>query len=170
MKAYLFLIPGGIAAEKSLLTPGQTLRIRNISNLKFSPDGNLLAFDVREPVKGTTASTHIWVLNLKSGDLRQWTNSAKSETNPDWSPDGRYLAFLSNREDNRQIFLMRADGGEAEKLTEAKNTIQSFQWSPDGKQIAFLAGEPKTEDEENREHDKTDAPASHRDHQHSLLS
>ncbi len=123
MKACLLLLIAGIAAAQTPLTPAQTLRIRNISNVKFSRDGKLLAFDVREPVKGATASTHIWVLNVKSGDLRQWTTSAKSETNPDWSPDGRYLAFLSNREDNRQIFLARADGGEAEKLTEAKNTF-----------------------------------------------
>src|SRR5258706_7851665 len=169
MKACLLVLIAGIAASQTPLTPAQTLRIRNISNLKFSRDGKLLAFDVREPVKGATASTHIWVLNVKSGELRQWTTSAKSETNPDWSPDGRYLAFLSNREDNRQIFLARADGGEAEKLTEAKNTIQSFQWSPDGKQIAFLAGEPKTEDEENQERDKTDGRVVDRDDKHLRL-
>jgi dipeptidyl aminopeptidase/acylaminoacyl peptidase len=169
MKTCLLLVFAALAAAQSPLTPAQTLRIHNISNLKFSPDGKRLAFDVRDPVKGTTASTHIWVLNLKSNELRQWTSSAKSETNPDWSPDGRYLAFLSNREDNRQIFLMRADGGEAEKLTEAKNTIQSFQWSPDGKQIAFIAGEPKTEDEEKRERDKADARVVDRDDKHSRL-
>src|SRR5260370_27748132 len=169
MKACLLVHSAGIATAQTHLTPEQTLRISNISNLKFSPGAKLLAFDVREPVKGATASTHIWVLNLNSGALRQWTTSAKSETNPDWSPDGRYLAFLSNREDNRQIYLVRADGGEAEKLTEAKSTIQSFQWSSAGKQIAFRAGEPKTEDEEKREHDKADARVVDRDDKHSRL-
>src|SRR5258708_20940939 len=111
MKACLLVLIAGIATAQTPLTPAQTLCIRNISNLKFSPDGKLLAFDVREPVKGTTASTHIWVLNLKSGDLRQWTNSAKSETNPDCSPDGRYLACLSNRADNRHIFRLRTHAG-----------------------------------------------------------
>jgi dipeptidyl aminopeptidase/acylaminoacyl peptidase len=169
MRTALLLIFASLAAAQTPLTPAQTLRIRNISNLKFSTNGGFLAFDVREPVNGATSSTHIWVLNVKTGDLRQWTMSAKNETNPEWSPDGRYLAFLSNREDNRQIFLVRADGGEAEKLTVAKNSIQSFQWSPDGKQIAFLAGEPKTDEDEKREREKADARLVDRDDKHSRL-
>jgi dipeptidyl aminopeptidase/acylaminoacyl peptidase len=137
--------------------------------LCFSPDGKLLALEVREPVKGASADSHIWVLNVTSGELRQWTSSAKSENNPHWSPDGRYLAFLSNRDENRQIYLMPANGGEAERLTAAKNNVQSFQWSPDGKQIAFLAGEPKTDDEEKREKDKADQRVVDRDDKHARL-
>jgi len=165
----LALLFASVAAAQTTLTPAQTLRIRNSSNLKFSPDGKLLAIEVREPIHGTAANSHIWVLQLASGDLRQWTNSAKSENNPQWSPDGRYLAFLSNRDENRQIYLMAINGGEAERLTEAKQSIQSFQWSPDGKQIAFLAGEPKTEDEEKREKDKADMHVADRDEKHARL-
>lgn len=162
LRSLVFLIASGIAVAQTPLTPAQSLRIRTPSSLRFSPDGKLLAFDVREPVKGTTSNTHIWVLNSK-GDLRQWTTSAKSETNPQWSPDGRYLTFLSNRDENRQLYLMRVDGGEAERLTEAKNSVQNFQWSPDGKQIAFLAGEPKTDEEQKREKDKADMHVVDRD-------
>ena len=163
MKLCLIFLLVGVAAAQTALTPAQTQKIRNMSGLRFSPDGKLLAFDVREPVKGTASSTHVWVFNISSGQMRQWTNSTKSESNPHWSPDGRYLAFLSNRDENRQLYLMRADGGEAERLTTAKNSIQSFQWSPDGKQIAFLAGEPKTKEEEDREHDKADMRVVDRD-------
>ncbi len=163
MKFLFLFVVACIAAAQSPLTPAQTQQIRNPSNLRFSPDGKQLAFDVREPVKGATTNTHIWVLRVSTGELRQRTSSTKSETNPQWSPDGRYLAFLSNRDDNRQIFLMRADGGEAERITQAKHSIQSFQWSLDGKQIAFLAGEPKTKEEEDREHDKADMRVVDRD-------
>ena len=163
MKAWLVLLAAGFSSAQTPLTPAQTLRIHSLSSLRFSPDGKLLAFEVREPVRGANANTHVWVLKLADGGLRQWTYSAKSETNPQWSPDGRYLAFLSNRDENRQIYWMRGDGGEAERLTEAKSSVTSFQWSPDGKQIAFLAGEPKTEDEEKREHDKADQRVADRD-------
>lgn len=163
MKTWLILLAAGWAAAQTPLTPAQALRIRNLSGLRFSHDGSLLAFDVHEPVKGTSANTHIWVLNVRSGELRQWTSSAKSENSPEWSPDGRYLAFLSNRGEGQQIYLMRTDGGEAQRLTEAKNSVRSFHWSPDGKRIAFLAGEPKSEDQEKREKDKADMRVVDRD-------
>jgi dipeptidyl aminopeptidase/acylaminoacyl peptidase len=169
MKICLVLFLAGLAAAQTPLTPAQTLRIRNLSGLTFSPDGARLALDVREPVKGATANSHVWVLNTRSGELRQWTGSAKTENSPHWSPDGKFLAFLSNRDENRQLYLMRSDGGEAERITEAKNSIQSFQWSADSKQIAFLAGEPKTEDEEKREKDKADHRVVDRDEKHARL-
>jgi len=150
------LLSAAALSAQTPLTPAQALHYRSLSGLRFSPDGGHLALDVREPLKGAGSNTHIWVLNLKSGDLRQWTSSAKTENAGQWSPDGKYFAFLSNRDENRQIYLMRSDGGEAERFTNAKNAIQSYQWSPDSKQIAFLAGEPKTEAEEKREKDKDD--------------
>lgn len=169
MKVLPILLFAGVAAAQTPLTPAQALHIRNLSGLRFSPDGAHLALDVREPVKGSNASSHVWVLNVRSGDLRQWTSSSKTENGAQWSPDGKRLAFLSNRDENRQIYLMRIDGGEAERLTEAKNAIQSFQWSPDGKQIAFLAGEPKTEAEEKREKDKDDRHVVDREEKHARL-
>ncbi len=169
MKYWLALTICGIAAAQNALTPAQTLRIHSLSNLRFSPGGKLLAVEVREPVKGAAANSHVWVLNVPSGELRQWTSSAKSENAPHFSPDGRYLAFVSNREENRQIYLMPMNGGEPERLTAAKNNVQNFQWSPDGKQIAFVAGEPKTEDEEKREKDKADQRIVDRDDKPSRL-
>ena len=150
-------------ARPVALTPAQTLNIRQLSALEFSPDGLRLALQVREPAKGTTASTHVWVLDVRTSGLRQWTSSSKSDTRPHWSPDGRKLAFVSNREERAQIYWMRVDGGEAEKLTDGKNAVQDFRWSPDGKQIAFLAGEPKTEADEKKERDKDDARVVDRD-------
>jgi Tol biopolymer transport system component len=60
------------------------------------------------------------------------------------------LAFLSDREERAQIYLIPSDGGEAEALTEGENAVASFEWSPDGRKIAFLAPEPKTEVEKKR--------------------
>src|SRR5208283_4112804 len=74
-----------------------------------------------------------------------------------WSPDGKQLAFLSNRDDQQQIYVMRTDGGEAAALTKGKRSVRSFGWSPDGKQIAFLAPEAKSDAEEKKDKDKDDA-------------
>ncbi|HEX4644702.1 MAG TPA: S9 family peptidase, partial [Verrucomicrobiae bacterium] len=132
--------------------------MRSIADLQFSPDGMRLAFVVTEPPKGTERLRHIWVWDKPSGKVRQFTYSAKSESNPRWSPDGKELAFLSNREESQQqIFVMRAGGGEGVAVTKGKRSVKSLEWSPDGKQIAYLAPEAKTDEEEKKEKDKDDA-------------
>jgi dipeptidyl aminopeptidase/acylaminoacyl peptidase len=140
-----------------ILTPEASLNLRSISDLQFSPDGSRLAFVVTEPPKGERRARHIWIYDKPSGSIRQFTYSAKTESSPRWSPDGKQLAFLSNRDEEQQLYVMRADGGEASALTKGKRGVQSFAWSPDGKQISYLAPDAKTEAEEKKEKDKDDA-------------
>jgi dipeptidyl aminopeptidase/acylaminoacyl peptidase len=152
-----------VAQEKTatdaakLLTPEASLNLRSISDLQFSPDGARVAFVVAEPPKGERRARHIWLYEKESGAVRQFTFSGKDETSPRWSPDGKQIAFLSNRDDEQQIYVMRADGGEAAAVTKGKRSVRSFAWSPDGKQIAYLAPDAKSATEEKKDKDKDDA-------------
>lgn len=157
-------IGGGVRAQEKpaadtakRLTPEAALNLRSISDLQFSPDGARVAFVVTEPPKGERRARHIWMYDKKSGSVRQFTYSAKDESSPRWSPDGKQLAFLSDRDEHQQIYVMRADGGEATALTKGKRSVHSFAWSPDAKQIAFLAPDVKSDAEEKKEKDKDDA-------------
>lgn len=151
------------------LTPEQALSLRTIMDLHFSPNGARVAFTVSEPPKGTTRLSHVWVVDVQSRQVRQFTSSEKSEKSPRWSPDGRELAFLSDRAEFQQIYLIPADGGEAVPLTKGKQNIESFEWSPDGRQIAFLAPEAKTDAEEKKEKDKDDARVVDQDDKQAQL-
>ncbi len=142
---------------KKPLTPEMAITQRSESDLRFSPDGRRVAFVVNDALKGTGRKRHIWVLDVSTRQVRQFTFSEKSEYSPRWSPDGRTLAFLSNRGEETQIYFLSIDGGEAQAITEGKRSVASFAWSPDGKQIAFVAPEAKTDDEEKKEKDKDDA-------------
>ncbi|HEY6387915.1 MAG TPA: S9 family peptidase [Candidatus Acidoferrum sp.] len=152
-----------VAQEKTaadaakLLTPEASLNLRSISDLQFSPDGSRVAFVVAEPPKGERRARHIWLYQKESGVIRQFTFSAKDETSPRWSPDGKQIAFLSNRDDQQQIYVMREDGGEAAVVTKGKRSVRSFAWSLDGKQIAFLAPNAKSDAEEKKDKNKDDA-------------
>jgi dipeptidyl aminopeptidase/acylaminoacyl peptidase len=146
----------------AVLTPEQAIRSRSIAGLSFSPDGAYLACVVSDPPKGAAPESHIWVFDTPRTQFREFTFSSKSESSPRWSPDSHTLAFLSNRDERMQVFLIRSDGGEASPLTSGKNAVSAFRWSPDGKEIAFLAPEPKSEADEKKEKDKDDAKVADR--------
>ena len=145
------------------LTPEASLNLRSISDLQFSPDGTRVAFVVMEPPKGERRARHIWIYEKKSGVVRQLTFSAKDEFSPRWSPDGKELAFLSNRVDQQQVYALRMDGGEAAAVTKGKRSVHAFEWSPNGKEIAYLAPDPKSSAEEKKEKDKDDSHAVDKD-------
>jgi dipeptidyl aminopeptidase/acylaminoacyl peptidase len=175
LAAALFMVPGFLAAagggrgphtvrsgqeasaSKKPLTPEMTLNRWSISDLRLSPDGSRLAMVVSEPAKPSGQRRNIWLYNFEDCSLKPFTASAKSDTRPRWSPDGRTLAFLSDREGSGQIYLIPLDGGEARPLTESKTGIKSFEWAPDGKRMALETTLPKTEEEEKKEKDKDDA-------------
>jgi dipeptidyl aminopeptidase/acylaminoacyl peptidase len=156
-------------SSSKILTPLQALNLRRIADLRFSPDGTRLAFTVLEPPKGTENPAHIWILNISTKQARQYTYSDKSENSPRWPPDGKSLAFLSNRDGNRQIYLAPSNGGDAYAITQGKRDISAFEWSPDGKQIVFLAPDEPTAAEEKKKKDKDDAIVVDKDAKHTRV-
>src|SRR5205823_3373744 len=81
----------------------------------------------------------------------------KSCDNPQWSPDGKLIAFLSSRAGKRDVWLIRPSAGEARRLTQVKTAVTSFKWAPDGKLIAYTAIDPLSLAEERAAREKTDA-------------
>ena len=165
-------VPGATQAakgEKLRLTPEQTIAFHRLQDINWSPDGSSVAFTVTEPPKGTDRPSHVWMYDTRSHEVAQYTNSQKSESRPRFSPDGKVIAFLSDREEFRQIYTMPTHGGEARRLTEGKRSIEFFEWSPDGKQIAFAAPEAKSEKDEQKSKDKDDARVVDRDDKRAWL-
>jgi hypothetical protein len=156
----LFLLMVGLvfsiaAQDKRQVTPDDLVSLKQAYNLNVSPDGKWVVFVVGEPADPKkpekSGDTNIWIVPSDgSTQPRLFASSPKDESQPRWSPDGRYLAFLSTRgepvgeekEPSSQIYLLRIDGGEAEQLTKVEGSVGTFRWSPDGRQIAFLVRDP----------------------------
>src|SRR5713101_245373 len=115
------------------------LTIKTVGGTQISPDGKWVAYTIGYGDFKTDAFvTQIWLAQTDTGKSFQLTRGDKSATTPRWSPDGQWLAFLSNRiEDKNQIFVINPLGGEAQPLTKSETAISNFAWSEDGKTIAY---------------------------------
>jgi dipeptidyl aminopeptidase/acylaminoacyl peptidase len=119
------------------LTPAQALSYVRIADLHLSPDGRQLACVAVS--HRWDARPHIRLVDVTTGVSREITPTEKSERLPQWSPDGRALAFISNRGGKTQVYALPAAGGEPAAVTASKFGVDSFHWSPDGRSIAYVA-------------------------------
>jgi dipeptidyl aminopeptidase/acylaminoacyl peptidase len=148
------------AATAQTWEPELQLKVKAVGSPRVSPDGKRMVYTVNEAVTTPDKSefvTQIWMANLDTKQNTQLTFGEKSSTNPKWSPDGNWVAFTSNRKDNKNnLYLLSMNGGEAEPLTDVKSGVSNFAWSPDGRSIAFTMTDPKTEEEEKNDKGKND--------------
>ncbi len=117
--------------------------MKAVSDPQVSPDGAWVSYTVRwlDP-KEDSADSDIYMVPYAGGAPLRLTSSPKPETHARFSPDGRYLAFLSGREGKKaQVWLLDRRGGEAVKLTDLKASVEDFAWSPDGKRLALVVGD-----------------------------
>jgi dipeptidyl aminopeptidase/acylaminoacyl peptidase len=149
-----------VTANAQTWDPELHLKFKAVGSPRVSPDGKRMVYTVNEAVMTADKSefvTQIWMADLATKQNIQLTFGDKSSTNPKWSPDGNWIAFTSNRKDNRNnLYVLSTSGGEAEPLTELKSSINNFAWSPDGRSIAYTMTDPKTEDEEKNDKGKND--------------
>ena len=147
-------VSAGRIAAQAPATPSidDLINLRRVGAPAISPDGRQVVFTIRETNWEENAyETELWLGG--SGALRQLTNSKKSSLQPAWSPDGAWLAFISDRDGKRQLYRIALAGGEAEQLTSGDEGVANFAWSPKGSQIAFTMIDAVTEAMKARDKD-----------------
>jgi dipeptidyl aminopeptidase/acylaminoacyl peptidase len=136
------------------------LHIRTVTSPAVSADGRFAAYVVREvDVDGDKRTSSLWRVALPQGREERLTQTGSASA-PAWSPDGRYLAFLSDRTDKTQVWALPSTGGEAFRLTEVKQGVNGFAWAPDSARLVLVVQDPDPLDgvEKKTEADKAPRP------------
>ena len=142
------------AQQKRGLTADDIYNIKDVRDPQRSPDGQWVAYVVSRAIKDTDKNdSDVWMVSWDGTQNVQVTSSADSESQPRWSPDNKYLSFVSSRQGAKggQLWLMNRLGGEAIKVSDVKGGIDDYAWAPDGKQIVFVVTDPDPNDPKDDE-------------------
>jgi dipeptidyl aminopeptidase/acylaminoacyl peptidase len=152
------------AAVPMAVPPGaptidQSLEMRSASAPRISPDGRWVAYEItRTNWEANAFERELWLADVSAGQRLRLTSGKGSSFDAQWSPDGKWIAFLSDRpailagakEGKTQLWLIAAAGGEARELTKTETGVNSFEWAPSGEIIAFTSTDAETKPRKDR--------------------
>jgi Tol biopolymer transport system component len=124
--------------EATAFQPEDVLRQAQIQDAALSPDGSTVVYS-RRVIAENAYRTHLWIVPWSGGDARQLTHAAVNDTRPVFSPDGRSLAFISDRGGRGQPWILPLDGGEPRLVADIAGDARAVYWSPDGRRLLIMA-------------------------------
>jgi dipeptidyl aminopeptidase/acylaminoacyl peptidase len=144
------------------LKPEDFAQLRDVDEPNISPDGNLVAYVVKTAdMEKDKLPGNLWLAKWDGSENRALTFGNKGAAHPRWSPDGKWIAFLSGREDENeidQLWILPIGGGEAQKFTDVKGGVEDFAWAPDSKRIVLVVKDPDPREPEKKEKEKKTLP------------
>jgi len=129
-------------AANAVLTAETMWQLLRVGDPDLSPDGKLAVASVtRYDVGKNKGFSDLWLIPTAGGAARQLTSDDASDTDPHFSPDGKWIAFISKRGEDKdsQLYVIPLDGGEARRVTRVPTGVSSPKWFADSKHIAFIS-------------------------------
>ncbi|MCU1341971.1 MAG: peptidase prolyl oligopeptidase active site domain protein, partial [Candidatus Acidoferrum typicum] len=128
------------APAKHAMTFDDLIAMQRVSEPQISPDGRAVVYTVgTTEMEANRVARNIWVISTMPGSQPRQLTQDGHDTRPQWSPDGKKIAFLSSHDGATQVYVMAAQGGSAKKITSLSTGADNEKWSPDGRSIAFTS-------------------------------
>lgn len=145
--AFMILIASlSYAQPQRPLAVDDYFALKTVSGPRVSPDGMWVAYEQSFKDKSKDKSrSNIYMVPASGGSPVQATSSGDDES-PAWSPDNRFLAFLSSRSGESQVYLLNRAGGEAYPITDVSQGVESFEWSPDSRRLLLVITDKDPDD------------------------
>ncbi|HET9746171.1 MAG TPA: S9 family peptidase, partial [Chitinophagaceae bacterium] len=141
-----------LAQKNASVSFEQWISLKNVGSPVISPDGNVIVYTTTTTDWAENAyDTELWM--AKEGEVPiQLTRTSKgSSSNAAFTPDGKFISFIADRGNKRQIYLISVQGGEAMQLTKDEDGINNYAWNPDGARIVYSKTQPKSKKDKTKE-------------------
>ena len=138
---FLSFLAQAQSPAKRKIRPSDVYRLQSVSDPQVSPEGNWVSYVLTSVDSAKDKrNSDAWMVSWDAQQSVQLTHSPDGESSPRWSPDGKYLSFLSSRQGAKgnQVWLLDRRGGEGRKLTDVKGELSDYKWSPDGKKLLLV--------------------------------
>jgi dipeptidyl aminopeptidase/acylaminoacyl peptidase len=157
---FFFLVALAAFSQPKTFSLDDIHKIKTVGDPRCSPDAKWIAYTLSSvDVAADKRDTDIWMASIDGKENFRVTTSTESESSPKWSPDGKYLSFLSARPGKAkgsQVWVVDRRGGEAQQFTEVKGRLSYYEWSPDSSKLALVIRE---DEDDKKDEKKSDAPA-----------
>lgn len=149
---WIIVLISSANAQTRGLESADLLRLRSIGEVRFSPDGSRIAYTVINNDGAARPYSQLWIMTVADGKSIRLASGKDGSSNPEWSPDGQWIAYDGRVGDKSGLIVARADGSNPRFLSEMSGTNsplpstgKSIAWAPDGKRIAFVSSVPGPE-------------------------